>query len=159
MTIYRWPSLLSQMAFCWPCHITKVHYSVCGACEWHEHVSGARPLPMTALTYSVDWVCCCHLLKTKHCCLCPKATPNHCLVSGPVDIQIGMWAGGNCHYYHYAIQWWNAYKFSVFQACYCISSYLWECRCIVATDILTSSLRLTNNLTMSHPNIRVAHID
>ena len=27
-----------------------------------------------------------------------KATPNGCLVSGPDDFQIGMRAGGNCHY-------------------------------------------------------------
>ena len=27
-----------------------------------------------------------------------KATPNGCLVSGPVEFQIGMWVGGICLY-------------------------------------------------------------
>ena len=27
-----------------------------------------------------------------------QATPNGCLVSGPVDFQKGMGEGGNCHY-------------------------------------------------------------
>ena len=31
-------------------------------------------------------------------CACRQATPNSCLVSGPVDFQIVMWASGNCHY-------------------------------------------------------------
>ena len=28
----------------------------------------------------------------------PKATPNGRLISGPVDFQIGMRVGNNCHY-------------------------------------------------------------
>ena len=28
----------------------------------------------------------------------PKATPNGCQISGPVDFQIGMWVGSDCHY-------------------------------------------------------------
>ena len=32
---YRWPSLLSQMAFCHSCQTTKVHYRVYEASEWH----------------------------------------------------------------------------------------------------------------------------
>ena len=32
---YRWPSLLSQTAFCHPCQTTKVHYRVFWASEWH----------------------------------------------------------------------------------------------------------------------------
>ena len=32
---YRWPSLLTQTAFCHPCQTIKVHYRVFGASEWH----------------------------------------------------------------------------------------------------------------------------
>ena len=32
---HRWPSLLSQTAFCHPCQNIKVHYRVFGASEWH----------------------------------------------------------------------------------------------------------------------------
>ena len=42
----------------------------------NRDVSGARLLSMTALTYPVDWVYFCHLLKTQHCCLCPNERYN-----------------------------------------------------------------------------------
>ena len=38
----------------------------------NKDVSGARLLPMTVSTCSVDWVSFCHLLKTQHYCLCPN---------------------------------------------------------------------------------------
>ena len=32
---YRWSSLLSQMAFCWPCQTTEVHYRDFQPVKWH----------------------------------------------------------------------------------------------------------------------------
>ena len=32
---YKWPSLLSQMAFCQPCKTMKVNFRDCGAREQH----------------------------------------------------------------------------------------------------------------------------
>ena len=37
---YKWPTVLSQMIFCWPCQTTKVHCRVCGASEWHWYRAG-----------------------------------------------------------------------------------------------------------------------
>ena len=71
---YRWPSLLSQMTYCWPCQTTKVHYWVCEAID--KDVSSARLLQMTVLICPVDWVSFCHLLNTQHCCLCPNGGYN-----------------------------------------------------------------------------------
>ena len=50
-------SLLSQIAYCQPCQITKVNYKVCEASEWHntyKDVSDAKLLQMTILIHPVD---------------------------------------------------------------------------------------------------------
>ena len=44
--------------------------------DFIKDVSGARLLPTTVLSYPVDWVSFCHLLKTQHCCLCPNERYN-----------------------------------------------------------------------------------
>ena len=75
------------------------------------------------------------------------------LVSGPIDLQIGMRTGRNCHYIimPFSDEIRSVKTFAIFQACYCIPSYLCECRCTVTTDILILSLRLTNGLELSYP--------
>ena len=49
-------SLLSQIAYCQPCQITKVNYRVCEAGEWdnNKDVSDAKLLQMTILIHPVD---------------------------------------------------------------------------------------------------------
>ena len=42
----------------------------------NKDVSGARLLPTTVSTYPEDWVCFCHVLKTRYCCLCPNRRHN-----------------------------------------------------------------------------------
>ena len=71
---YRCPSFLSQMAFCWPCQTFKVHYRSMGPVNGiNKDMNGDRLLPTTVVTYPVDWVYLCHLLKTQYCCcLCPN---------------------------------------------------------------------------------------
>ena len=58
-----------------------------------------------------------------------KTTPSGCLVSGPVDSQIGLVAA------------------FIVRKC--------RCTCTIAIDILISSLRLTNSLALLHPIVRV----
>ena len=72
--------------------------------------------------------------------------------------SLGMQAGGFCHYIDMPLSDEMFKTVAVFQACYCISNYLCECRCTVVTDILISSLRLTNTLTLLHPILGVALI-
>ena len=49
----------------------------------NKDVIGATLLPMIVLTYPIDWVCFCHLLKTQHCCLCPIGRYNLPLATHP----------------------------------------------------------------------------
>ena len=82
--------------------------------------------------------------------------PNGYLVSSPVDFQIGMRAGRtNCHYIimPFSDEIRSVRTFAVFQACYCISSYLWECRCTLATAWYSNFELETHksSLALSHP--------
>ena len=68
---YRWPSLVSQMAFCWLSLTKMVYYRACELMNTiNKNMCGAKLLPTTISAYPMDCVCFCHLLKTQHCCLC-----------------------------------------------------------------------------------------
>ena len=49
----------------------------------NKDVSSIRLLPTTVLTYPMDWVCLCHLHKTKHCWVCPSERYNPPLATHP----------------------------------------------------------------------------
>ena len=80
----RWPSLLSQIAFCCPCQPPRCTTGSLGPVNGiNKDVSGARMLPTTVSTYPMDWVCFRHLLKTQHHCLCPNGRYNLQLPTHP----------------------------------------------------------------------------
>ena len=68
---HRWPFAFPVRLPRWTIHAGPL-----------EPVNG-RLLPMTLSTYPVDWVCLCHLLKTKHCFLCPNGRYNPPLATHP----------------------------------------------------------------------------
>ena len=71
----RWPSLLSQMAFCWPVRPLRCTTgSVQPVNGINKDVSGTRLLPTTVSTYPVDWACSGHLL-------CPNGRYNQPLAT------------------------------------------------------------------------------
>ena len=51
----------------------------------NKDVRGARLLPTAVLTYPVDWVCFCYLLKTQHCCLYPNVEYNPTPLAHPTN--------------------------------------------------------------------------
>ena len=81
---YRWPDLLSQMAFCWP---AKPWGCITGPEEpvndINKYMRGAKLLPTTIPAYPVDCVCFCDLLKTQHCCLSSNGRYNPPLAAHP----------------------------------------------------------------------------
>ena len=70
---YRQPGLLSQTAFA---DLIKLHWCIIvlvGSLGSTNHKWwGVRLLPMSILTYPVDCVHLCHLLRAQHHCLCPN---------------------------------------------------------------------------------------
>ena len=63
---YRWPGLLSQVAFFRLCQTTLVHYRACGATGggFIKDAWGAKLLPTTISAYHIDYGCFCGLLMT-----------------------------------------------------------------------------------------------
>ena len=80
---YRWPSLLSQIAFCWSCQTIKVYCNrvvklVNGI---NKNVCGAKlNSANNCLGLSCGW---CLFLRTQHCCLCPNERYNLLLAAHP----------------------------------------------------------------------------
>ena len=93
---YRWSGLLSQTAFCQSCKTALMHYRACRANgNSNQNWWGVR-LPMFILTYPVDCVHLCHLLRIQHHSLCingkelafglPTHPPTHPLIHDTRDI-------------------------------------------------------------------------
>ena len=70
---YRWPNLLSQMAFCSPNQTTEVHYRVFGGSEWHYYgCEWCQTAANNCLDVSCGLSAFLPVLKTQHCRLCPN---------------------------------------------------------------------------------------
>ena len=79
-------SLLSQAAFCHPSQTIKVHStgSLGPVNGINKDVSDTRLLLTTVLTYPMNWVCFCHLLKTQHCsAVCEKHIKRYKIIGRP----------------------------------------------------------------------------